>query len=454
MLRRQALHRNTIYLLILLVLGCNKQSVPASRPDIVLIVVDTLRADHLGCYGYTRNTSPSIDALAAESVRFAYAYSTSSWTKPAIASIFTGLYPSRHGVDGMLQVLPPSAGALAERLAEHGYQTAGVISHSLLGEKFGFDQGFEHYDESQAKGHNHVSTNEVSQRAVDLVHRLSTNERPYFLFVHLFDPHDTYRPHPGIEFAPASAGRVSAGRPSPPLRQLTPPLDESEIQLLRDVYDEEIRLTDDGIGRILEALSGRLDRTLVLLTADHGEEFMERGWLGHGTSLFDEVLRVPLLIRAPGSDAGSVEQTPVSTAGVAATILAFAGITSTGDPHDVGPLIGPSAVHRPVHAELNYAPRAWKERPATGNAPWLRTVIDGRHKLVLDSSRDTALLFDLATDPHETRNLAKTKPEHVARLRKLIREAENRPHERRLRSTSTGLSEAEKETLRQLGYGD
>ncbi len=424
------------------------------RPDVVLIVVDTLRADHLGCYGYWRNTSPQIDSLAEQSIRFERAYSTAPWTKPAVASMLTGLYPSRHGVDKMLHVLPQSATPLAELLRENGYQTAGVVSHSLLGEKFGFDQGFDRYDESQARGHHHVSTEEVARLATALIGELRADEKPYFLFVHLFDPHDTYRPH-GVGFAAKRAGRVAAGQPSPRLRKLEPPLDTQEVQLLRDVYDEEIRFTDRGIGEILKALGddGRSERTLIVLTSDHGEEFMERGWLGHGTSMFDEVLRVPLLIRLPGAErAGSVEGDPVSTAGVMATVLDVAGLpASARSGLDVGSLLGPRPRPNPVLGELSYAPRQWRELDES-TEPWLRMLVDGEWKLISDRLSGQVALFDVVADPGETTDLASRMPDRAETLHAQMKMEDAVAAQRRLGRETTDLSAGQRESLRQLGY--
>jgi len=437
-------------------IGCQNARPPRRlHPNLLLVVVDTLRADHLGCYGSTRDTSPQIDALATESVRYTRAYAAAPWTKPAVASMMTGLYPSHHGVDRMLRVLPDSASTLAEVLRQRGYRTAGVVSHTLIGKQFGYDQGFEIYDESEAQGHRHISTPGVIRRARELLRDFESASAPFFLFVHLFDPHDTYLPHPEFGFAAARAGRIKAGRGSSQLRQLRPPPHGAEIQLLRDLYDEEIRFTDQGLALLLGDLrsAGELDQTLVVLVADHGEEFFERGWLGHGSSLFDELLRVPLLVRLPGGErAGTVETKPVSVVGLMATSLEMLGLGGTAGNLDVPSFARVTTLAQPIYAELNYAPHGSGMTIPKADDPWLRAVIDGRYKLIYDRLQDRARLFDLVSDSAESTDVADRFPERVAAMRQMLRAAPRADSGLRLAPNHTTLSDAQKELLRKLGY--
>ena len=284
-------------LLFSVVGGCS----PTPRSNALLIVIDTLRADHLGCYGYPRNTSPAIDALAREGTRFARAYSAAPWTMPSVASIFTGLYPSAHGATSVQMPLPDSVTTLAEVVKAHGFATSGVVSHNLVSkETLNFGQGFDVYFEDEAKGHAHVSTPGVTKQAIERLQYHASQDEPFLLFVHYFDPHFDYQNHAGIDFAAPRRGRLTGREPYARLKKLFPRLRKEEVEFIRDLYDEEIRLIDGGVGRLLSELSmlGLDDTTVVVLTADHGEEFGEHGSIGHTRSLYEELVHVPLIIRA------------------------------------------------------------------------------------------------------------------------------------------------------------
>ncbi len=434
-------------------IGCTRD-VPAGRPNLLLIVVDTLRYDHLHCYGHDRETSPRIDALASESIRFERAYSTGPWTKPSIGSLHTGLYPSHHRSDKMLRPLPETAETLAETLAAAGYRTGAVVSHSLIGSKHNFDQGFEEFVESEARGHHHVSTAAVTDQAISLMDDLDSRGDPFFLFVHYFDPHDTYQPHPEYGYASKGAGRIKPGMGSGPLRKLDPAPQGDEVQLLRDLYDEEIRHTDAGIGRLLEALrkAGHDANSLVILTADHGEEFLERGWLGHGNSLFEELIRVPLLIRPPRAKAAQrVIRQPVSTVSLVPTILDILNVPA-GDAHFDGPSLrtlveGGAQPAEPFYAELSYKPGK-KLRGL-----WLRAVIDGSRKLIEDIPAGTYSMYDLESDPNETVDRKSDQPGAFASLKHLLDRGPSPDSGKGPPAVNVELSERELEILRKLGYG-
>ena len=247
-----------------LVVACGQPS----DQNLLLIVVDTLRADHLGSYGHGRSVSPEIDELASAGVRFERAYATAPWTQPSVASMLTGLYPASHGADRLLRVLPASADTLAERLQKAGYATAAVVSHYLLGPRFGFDQGFETFVYGNAVDAGRFSTPGVSARANELLDRFARQKRPFFLFLHYFDPHYSYERHPHYGYAAEDGGgRLDGEQSVEELRALDPPPDAAEAAFVRDLYDEEIRFTDAGIGRVLDRLErlGLADDTVVVL---------------------------------------------------------------------------------------------------------------------------------------------------------------------------------------------
>jgi len=429
--------------------------------NVLLIVVDTLRADHLSAYGYARDTSPALAELAEEGVRFDRAYAAAPWTKPSVASIFTGQYPHRHGLNFVLATLPASAQTLAERLSQAGFATAGVVSHGFVGPKNGFDQGFEVYDAHEAKGHSHVSTVGVTERALKLLDGLAERERPFFLFVHYFDPHYEYRRHPQYGYASGPVGRLRGGESIHDLRKMGPSLSAEEVEFLESVYDEEIRFTDAGIGRLLAALAkrGLEDDTLVIVTADHGEEFFSRGWLGHTRTLYEEVIHVPLVIRVPGGGGrGRAVGAPVSLVSLAPTILDYLGIDAP-DAGFQGPSLRPlidgsrDVDLPPVRSEVRFIVLG-PDSPLAEKAAFKQAVIDGRYKLIKDFREQTYELYDLERDPGERENLASSRPDLLQKmLVELNRTRSAEPAAPPVDENAT-LDPADAAMLRDLGYAD
>jgi len=416
------------------VVGCSRTSgTPPQgrdRPDVLLISIDSLRADHLGCYGYAAPTSPVIDRLAAEGVRCADAVSTTSWTLPAHAALLTGLYDSAHGtVDNGLR-LAESYVTLAETLHSAGYRTAGFYGGPYLHPTFGFGQGFDDYfncmtalpadiDGQQAR--------EESQKAASLTHAdvtgprtrekfeewvSSRTERPLFAFVHLWDVHYDYIPPPEYlkRFDPEYAGSVTVTdfMRNPAIH---PGMPARDLQHVLACYDGEIRFTDEIIGALLAALP-RPANTLVIITADHGEEFFEHGGKGHQRTLYDEVLRVPLIFRWPGRvPAGTGVQQQVRLIDVMPTVLDLLNIQPAApvQGRSLLPLFsGTTLPEEPALCEL-----------LVDGKPF-RALRSGSWKVVVDDIRHAAAWFDLAADPGEQRPLRMT-PEADERLRTLRR---------------------------------
>lgn len=327
-----------------------------SRPNVLLVTLDTTRSDHLGVYGYARPTSPVLDRLADDSLVFTRAASTSSWTLPAHASMFTGKLPSAHGArvdpegelllaDGLpgdeelpgyrASTIADAEQTLAERLAEAGYATAGVAGGPWLKRIFGLAAGFEHYDEAGVTSWRGAAAPYVADAALQLLDRV--DDRPFFLFVNFFDPHTPYSP-PWLDRL-----RV-VGNPFTLLGE------GLAAALLRNAYDGEIRSMDRQLGRLLDALHerGLYDDTLIVVTADHGELFGEGGHFGHGLYLSEAELHVPLLVKLPGAArAGERVSARVSVAGVCALILEGAGLSV---PESVLPSLT-APLHGPVVAE-------------------------------------------------------------------------------------------------------
>jgi arylsulfatase A-like enzyme len=425
-------------------------------PNVLVIVVDTLRADHLGCYGHDRPTSPSIDGLAASGVRFEHAYSAAPWTMPAVASMLTGLPPAAHAVETLRHMLPDNATTLAERLSEHGYATAAVVSHMLVSSRYGFDQGYEVFDEREAQGHDHVSTPGVTATASALLRLLAGGERPFFLFVHYFDPHFNYLPHAEFDFAPTSVGTLDGTQGIEELRARLDELTPQEFAFLTDLYDEEIRLTDDGVGVLMGQLDalGLADSTLVVLTADHGEEFGERGWLGHVNSLHDELVRVPLIVRRPGERRRNVVvPAPVSTMALAPTVLDLLGLAVRSESF-LAPslrrwLEDPSAdAPGPVYSAVNMA----RLEPGDPRLARLSGVVHWPHKLVHDEAHGTRRLYHLVDDPGELDDIASERPGVAAFMGTLLEAWARDAEARSLFHSVLPLEPADEALLEGLGY--
>ena len=323
------------------------------RPNIVMVIFDTLRADHVGAEGYTRRpTTPSIDAFAARSVRFARAYAPSAWTATSLASLMTSRYPSQHGgglriareIEISDQVTPqarrelgcspiaPGEILLPQRLRQAGYETVGFHGNSFFGRELGFGRGFDRYQFSI--GEQLVTSRERVDLAREWLRsrKLAGETRPYFLVMHFMDPHLPYRMR--REFYDAF------GPPLMPLsRAFDPTLpfvafprwteatrgDRAAIDQIIGSYDSEIAVADRAAGQLLDILDD--DNTVIVLLSDHGEGFGEHGYFGHGNSMYDELLRVPLYIRLPGDRAaGTVIEEPVSLLDVMPTLLELVGL--------------------------------------------------------------------------------------------------------------------------------
>jgi arylsulfatase len=426
-------------------------------PNLVLIVVDTLRPDHLGCYGHPRDTSPAIDALAAEGYRFERAYATAPWTMASVASLFTGLYPGSHGITSVSR-LPDEALTVAEILHSRGYATAGVVSHVVLGRGYGFHQGFEQYeDRVPGPAHFDVSTGRVTDRAIEFLDGLASGERPFFLFAHYFDPHYNYLPHEEVDFAPPRVGRLDATQTIKELRSMSADLGEAEVAFIRDLYDEEIRHTDGGIGRLLDRLAelGLDENTWVVVTADHGEEFLTHGWLGHTRTLYEELVRVPLIVRPPGGlSEPRVPRTPATQAALAATLVDLAGGDSSlflFQAESLQPLLtgGWQRSSGVIFAEVDFIPihaDYWVKRTHK------KALITERFKLIRDDPTARLELYDLRDDPGEQRDVAAARPGLVSELLPALEEAVANSRGRSMSVIEAPLSEERLEQLRSLGY--
>ena len=416
------------------------------RPNIVLYVVDTVRADRLGVYGYGKPTSPRLDAFAAGAVLFEKAYAQSSWTRPAVASLFTGLLPPAHRTVGRRSVLPEDATTLAEILAVHGYEGMGLVRNPNVGRAFGFAQGFTRFRSEDR---------ERDETMLDRV-RLWLDERqgvaePFFLFLHAIDPHGPYDPAPEFEEMFEAGGAPAHYRTVRYLLGLNRGEVEPEPETadaLSRLYDAEVAQNDRAFGELLDELEARglVEDTAVIYLSDHGEEFAEHGRWEHGLSLYEEVLRVPLVMRLPGVPPRRVEE-PAQHVDVLPTLLAYLGIEAP--PTDGRDLL---AARRRGDPPLD----VYTHLDVDGHRA--ASVIRDRYKLVLPQSpsQGTApMLFDLDSDPGELEDLAADRPDIVERMLALLAErnlAEEIVSAEEIEDDQ--LDEDVRRRLRALGYVD
>ena len=422
----------------------------SARPNVVIFLADTLRADYLGAYGHAAPTSPRLDAFAREAVLFEDAWAQATWTRSAVASIFTGLHVGSHGVDREDRVLPDAAQTLAEVLRAAGYKTGAFVANHLLGGRFGFSQGFEAWNPGPRTLY--------GAPAADLVREalafVDSAPRPFFLYVHTMEPHAPYtpseedlRPFAGEAYAGATDTRALLREGQ--LGMLAP----AGLRFLRSRYEGEVHQNDRAFGGLLDGLRARgLDgNTVVVFTADHGEEFLEHGGTEHGKTLYQELVRVPLVVRVPGGTAGVREKGTVQQIDLMPTVLGLAGVATppalTGrDLSDrLAGAAGPAVTAPVLFSEERFAV-VDKMAARSGDLK----LIFNNDGPALWRAKSHLELYDLARDPLERTNLAASRPIAVAFLERRLEAF--RKAQAGGAAQSVALSADEREQLRALGY--
>ena len=408
---------------------------------VLIFDIDTLRADHLGCYGYDRETSPRIDALANEGYRFEWAFSQAPKTSLSQGSIFTGLYPSTHGLIEDGEHLSESLTTLAEAFSASGYRTAAFVDGGYMQAKYGFDQGFETYEV-----HHRTGLETLGPRVIEW---LSEHEQETFLLlVHTYDVHHPFEaPEPYHSMFLADIERtLDAVRAQAVFdgvegsREI--PLSPYDLAHSQALYDGGIRFADDWIGRILDVVwrLGLDRRATIVLLSDHGEAFQEHGLRGH-SRLYAPVTRIPLVIRPPGGREGKVLPDVVQSIDVMPTLLDGAGI-------DLPPGLQGRSLIPLLRGE------SLRPRPAFAEAPWFHqsAVAFGEHQLVLSEDQGREL-FEFRRDPLELHDISAQRPQDVDELG-AIGKRWRKAVERRGRPdiVPSPLDEKTLDDLRALGY--
>ncbi len=455
--------------------GCSRNP----PPNILLIVVDTLRADRLGATGNPRGLTPFIDSLAARGYVFRNAYATSSWTNPSVASILTSRFQSQHGIVVFESVLSDSELTLPEVLKQHGYATGFFSANGLIAKKFGFAQGYDEYRSllvRKGEGWGRPGIPEraarINQDALSWLDRLSQTpgpRAPVFLHMHYMEPHFPYAPRP------EALDHIADGRARPDVNDANTsavfghliPLKPQVLGNLQDVYDAEVLSLDTELRTFFTALEQRhfLDHAIVIITADHGEEFMEHEHLGHENTLFEEVVRVPLLMLVPGhTQRTDVDQT-VSLIDIAPTLVEFAGAP-----------VPPSFEGRSWLGTLVTDPNRWRflswgrgtrgnptapgiaytelikgpERNAKRLTPHEHAVVSGSRKLIVGIGGEREF-YDLKVDPGEKDANGLTEAER-SELQATYEQIRGRARADAAPRTTQALDADTKERMRALGY--
>lgn len=423
-------------------------------PSLLLITIDTLRADRLPFYGHKRNTAPFLSKLAGEGIVFTNAYSTSSWTVPAVTSLITGVYPSSHGITrGSIKKahvyrqerIPRKLINLPEQLRALGYRTYAVTANTHLMKDLGFGRGFDRY---ACVGF--CAAEKVNRTFLEWKKEIESQNSPVFIWLHYFDPHIPYigrqpwlKQYQSDETEGECTAISSVSRPVR-LSRVLQKKGPRTLTLIQSHYDSEINYCDEQIRKLFQEFPS-LQRYVTVFTADHGEEFMEHGKLGHGRNLYNDTVRIPLFVRIPDKTSITTSKDVVSLIDVAPTLLSIAG---------------------------GKAPQSWQGRPLAdrnglistkeeryvitqinnGIVPPMNAVIGSNWKLIINEKTQEKELYNLMNDPAERNNLATAQPEQVKRqndiFQKLVLALPPAPMVKK----NKPLQKDKEEMLRSLGY--
>ena len=434
-------------LLLLLATGCGEEAAPVF-PDanLLLVSIDTLRADRLGCYGYARPTSPFLDQLASESILFEEVIAQSTWTTPSHAALMTSRYPSELGLGtwpdpGVMDERYPT---LAELLSAHGLATHSFTESAWIRGNLGFSRGFDECDDRGGLFRQILPRLRQSLPGFQ--------DRPFFVFLHTYDVHWYDPPDAGRDLLRSYQGSV---RPSDDLRRRLQggrkqnwlaDRNEEDQRYVQDLYDASIRYVDGCLEQVVRHFKnvGLWDRTLLVITSDHGEEFLEHGRTGHGYSAYDEQLRVPLLIRLPGNvGAGRRVREQVRSIDIMPTLLELL------DVRENLPVMQGTSLVPAIFGTAGARP-AFTDRGHTGQI----SLRSEGFKAIYDTGSGGVEVYDLRADPSEQRDLAPAGGDRAAELTKRLKDWYE-TLERPARTTPMQpMTEAEISAMRALGYVD
>jgi arylsulfatase A-like enzyme len=453
---------------LLLTAGREPAPIPdttATQGPVILVMVDTLRADRLSAYGYTKSQTPTLDALAKDAVVFENNFANASWTRPSTASLLTSLPPSAHKTMYKADRLPDAAHTLAEAMKENGYTTGGVVTNYNIAPYFHFAQGFDEYryleptyyfwaDEGSSKlslynvvrvlrekvapessDPNFYYRDAATTTAEAITWMERRKDKPFFLFLTYMDPHDPYFTHP---LSNESYSRAANTDPDPKL-----------AARFSELYDGEVRYWDEHFGALIAWLKkeGLYDKVTLAVTSDHGEEFQEHGGWWHGTTLYEEQIHVPLLIKRPAQQGGGERRDDLSSLiDVAPTLLGVVG----GQPHA-------SWSGRDLFSDAQPPATVFAEEDHQGNT--LRALRSKTWKLIEanpDNPRKLAPieLYHVEQDRAEANNLSDKEPDRVKALQSALDDAQRGVHAKELQRDQMEVDEESQRLLKNLGYAE
>jgi arylsulfatase A-like enzyme len=438
---------------------------PTDRPNVLLISIDTLRADHVHSYGYPIETTPRLDQLAAEGARFTRALSNSPWTLPAHVTMLTGQEVGVHNVRYSKNALADSALTITEVMKEQGYATFGVGSAPYLKARYGYAQGFDSYDDDLAQVSYKASHESVTAgKAVNKTLRAIKQRRGenWFGFLHIWDVHYDYIPPAPYDkkFADPDYDGNFRMLKWEKNKKFRVGMDPDDFAFVISQYDGEIAWVDSQLGRLFDRLKemGLYENTAIIVTADHGEEFLDHGQKGHGHSLFDELVRVPMIIKAPNVPVGRVVDCPAGLVDLFMTIAGWSKaphVAYKGPGKDLTAMIAGDACNtdRPLFAEtkmsnidkLNAYKRGYE----------MMVEIDGYkyHNRVTKPLRE--LLFNIHEDPLEQKSLLDQEPKRREDMQEAMRrhsQINDKMRRSKRMSNRTKLDKKTRHQLKELGY--
>ena len=447
-------------------------SVPSSlleKPNVILIMVDTLRADHLSCYGYKENNTPNIDRFASDSVLYKNTFGQSSWTKPQAATLLTSLYPSSHNTYLKPHILPDEIETLPEIMHSLGFYTLGIVNVIHFSTGFNFNQGFDRYNylapdfffyakdssshlclynilrlirarflsKQKQVNHYYQDARVVNQLAFDWLEDVKDSR--FFLFLHYMDPHDPYFAHP---YNGEGVARVSTPNPNP-----------DQAEEIKQLYDGEVSYLDHHFGKLIDFLKeeGLYENTLIVFTSDHGEEFFEHGGWWHGLTLYDEQIYIPLMIKYPeGQNRGIIKNEIVRTLDIAPTILDY--INSK-----VPPTMQGSSLLKEYHLRSPQDQMVFAEENHENNI--LQSVRSDTWKLIIANQNNPRglspqELFNIAGDPEEKNNRAASEKEKTEQMEAEINSYLDFARGQSAQEKVGAIDQTTEDRLRALGYVD
>jgi arylsulfatase A-like enzyme len=440
--------------------GC-VDSPPDRPPNVVLIVVDTLRADHLSHYGYERPTAIALDGFASQATRFTDCTAPAPWTNPSVASLFSGMETARHGSNDFGAAISTDVVTLAEVIQTAGWHTAAISFNPGIRSELDFHQGFDHFNEYLGKSTHSPDIAEMIDRVVRWLD--SRPDKPFFLYLQPMNVHGPYRvpeEHRGVllDHAPGTEFRYYGEAMQAIMRrgelEVRDELSSEYLQSLLDKYDTAIRYSTDRLADLFQILDDRdlFENSLVIVTSDHGEELFDHGGFSHGYSLHHEVLHVPLYVKLPNQHDGQVIESPSSLIDLLPTVLDVLGLD---DPIDRdGRSLMPTILG--THKD-NSKFRIYQTNRR--NRCIGRAIDSRRFKLIeiktnYEGIRDEVRLFDLSEDPGERSDLASERPDTVHRLLAELEERFAAASNRAVAPPENRIDRLDHERLRALGYID